>query len=70
MPILGRVSTEGRGGPPPRGAGPSAGGPQTPFIRDPDAEKMRANRDLIGKVVTFFFVIGVIRTLPVFLNAE
>lgn len=66
MPILGRVSTEGRGGPS-RG-GPSQTGSQTPFIRDADAEKMRANRDLVGKVITFGFVIAVIRALPVFLN--
>jgi len=63
MPILGRVSTgreTARKG--------SATGPQTPYIRDPDADKMRANRDLVGKVITFCFIVGVIRALPLVLD--
>ena len=38
------------------------------LTRDPDAESRRATRDLVGKVITFFFIIGAIRAAPVFLG--
>ena len=40
------------------------------LTRDPEAEMRRATRDLVGKVITFFFIVGAIRSAPVFLGTQ
>ena len=44
------------------------GVPGRVLTKNPDAESLCTARNLVGKVITFFLIVGVIRAAPVFLG--